>query len=51
LRQGKADAAFRTKPRIALQLIEAALNIGVLFRAIVADSGYGTNSTFVGHMR
>jgi len=47
LPKGKADAAFRTKPRIALQLIEAALNTGVLFRAIVADSGYGTNPTFV----
>jgi hypothetical protein len=42
---GKADAAFRTKPQIALQLIEAALEMGVLFRAIVADSGYGENPT------
>ena len=50
LPQGKADAAFRTKPRIALQLIEAALNAGVLFRAIVADSGYGANPTFVGEL-
>lgn len=50
LPQGKADPAFRTKPRIALQLIEAALNAGVLFRAIVADSGYGENPTFVGEL-
>ena len=50
LPKGKADAAFRTKPRIALQLIEAALKAGVLFRAIVADSGYGANPTFVGEL-
>jgi DDE superfamily endonuclease len=46
LPKGKTDPAFRTKPRIALQLIEAALDAGVLFRAIVADSGYGENPTF-----
>jgi len=43
--QGKADAAFRTKPQVALQLIEAALEMGILFRAIVDDSGYGENPT------
>jgi DDE superfamily endonuclease len=48
LPRGKADPAFRTKPRIALQLIEKALEVGVLFRAIVADSGYGENPTFAG---
>jgi hypothetical protein len=47
LTRGKADSAFRTKPQIARQLIEAALDAGVLFRAIVADSGYGENPTFV----
>jgi DDE superfamily endonuclease len=47
LPKGKADAAFRTKPHIALQLSEAALNAGVLFGAIVADSGYGAHPTFV----
>ena len=47
LPKGKADPAFRTKPRIAWQLIEAALNAGVLFRAIVADSGDGENPTFM----
>jgi DDE superfamily endonuclease len=45
LSKGKADAAFRTKPQMALQLIEAALEMGVLFRAVVADSGYGENPT------
>ncbi len=39
LPKGKSDPAFRTKPQIALELIEAALDVGVLFRAVVADSG------------
>jgi hypothetical protein len=46
LPRGKADPAFRTKPQIALQLISAALDAGILFRAIVADSSYGENPTF-----
>ena len=45
LPKGEADPAFRTKPRIALPLIEAALDAGVLFRAMVADSGYGEDPT------
>jgi hypothetical protein len=47
LPKGKADPAFRTKPQIAVQLISAALDAGILFRAIVADSGYGENPTFI----
>ena len=39
LPKGQADPAFRTQPQIALQLIGAALEAGMLFRAIVADSG------------
>jgi len=39
LPKGQADPAFRTKPQIAVQLIGAALEAGMLFRAIVADSG------------
>jgi hypothetical protein len=46
LPKGKADPAFRTKPQLALQLISAALDAGILVRAIVADSGYGENPTF-----
>ena len=46
LPKGKGDAAFRTKPQIAVHLIGAALDAGILFRAIVADSGYGENPTF-----
>jgi hypothetical protein len=43
LPKGKADAAFRTKPQMAFQLIEAALEMDVLFRAMMADSAYGEN--------
>jgi SRSO17 transposase len=46
LPKGKGDAAFRTKPPIALHLIGAALDAGIHFRALVADSGYGKNPTF-----
>jgi hypothetical protein len=43
---GKKDAAFRTKPQLALELIEAALVAGVPFRAVVADCAYGDNVNF-----
>ena len=39
--QGKNDPAFRTKPRIALQLVQQAILQARPFRAIVADSLYG----------
>jgi SRSO17 transposase len=39
--KGKTDTAFRTKPQMALQLIEAAFEMGILFRAIMADRGDG----------
>jgi len=39
LPQGKADPAFWTKPQSALPLSSAALDAGILFRAIVADRG------------
>jgi SRSO17 transposase len=41
LPKARADPAFRTKPQIALQLSGAAVDAGMLFRAIVADNGYG----------
>lgn len=44
---GKADAAFRTKPQIALELVRRAVQSGVPFRAVVADSFYGENAGFV----
>jgi DDE superfamily endonuclease len=43
---GKKDASFRTKPQLALELIEAALIAGVPFRAVVADCAYGDNVNF-----
>jgi hypothetical protein len=45
--RGKADAAFRTKPQIALELVRRAVQTQVPFRAVVADSFYGENAGFV----
>jgi hypothetical protein len=39
--QGKKDPAFRTKPKIALQLVQQAVKQKWPFRAVVADSLYG----------
>jgi SRSO17 transposase len=41
---GKKDPAFRTKPQIALSLVEQAQAAGVPFCAIVADCFYGDNN-------
>ena len=41
---GKQDPAFRTKPQIALDLVERAQAAGVPFCAIVADCFYGDNN-------
>lgn len=46
LPEGKQDPAFRTKPQIALTLIERAQAAGIPFQAIVADSAYGDNPLF-----
>jgi hypothetical protein len=43
--KGRQDAAFRTKPQIARELVEAAVAAGVPFPAVVADSFYGENET------
>ena len=48
LPKGKADPAFRTKPRLAVELVDAALERGVSFRAVVADCLYGENADFAG---
>ena len=40
---GKQDGAFRTKPQIALSLVEQAQAAGTPFCAIVADCFYGDN--------
>ena len=41
LAQGKQDPQFRTKPQIALDLVEQAQAAGIAFSAIVADCFYG----------
>jgi hypothetical protein len=46
LPKSKKDPAFRTKPQLALELIEAAVGLGVPFRAVVADCWYGDNVNF-----
>jgi DDE superfamily endonuclease len=46
LPRGKTDPTFRTKPQLAVALVERAVARGIRFRAVVADSVYGENPTF-----
>jgi SRSO17 transposase len=48
LPKGKSDPAFRIKPQIAVELVDAALAAGCSFRAVVADCLYGEHAEFVG---
>jgi DDE superfamily endonuclease len=48
---GKADPAFRTKPQLALELIEQAVAHGWPFRAVVADCLYGEHRGFTAGLR
>jgi hypothetical protein len=43
---GKANPAFRTKLKIALELVQQAVHRGLPFRAVVAASFYGEDQTF-----
>jgi len=43
---GKNDLKFRTKLKIAAQLVEQAVEEGIPFRAVVADSFYGEDEGF-----
>jgi SRSO17 transposase len=43
---GKANPEFRTKPQIALQLVERAVEMGIPFRAVVGDILYGEHRKF-----
>src|SRR6266566_3133924 len=49
--KGKRDPQFRTKLKIALQLVERALSDGLPFRAMVADSFYGEDRTLRRELR
>jgi SRSO17 transposase len=44
--RGKVDPAFRTKPRIALELVDQAVGQAWPFRAVVADCLYGEHRGF-----
>ena len=48
---GKKDPAFRTKPQIALTLIEQAREAGIEFQAVVADCSYGDNQELAWALR
>jgi hypothetical protein len=50
LPQGKKDPALRTKPQLAVDLVDRALDLGVPFRAVVADSVYGESAAFEGEL-
>jgi hypothetical protein len=41
-----SDPAYRTKPQIALDLVQQAVAAGIPFRAVVADCFYGENEGF-----
>ena len=43
---GKNDPAFRTKPKIAMELVERAVEMGLPFRAVVGDILYGEHREF-----
>jgi DDE superfamily endonuclease len=43
---GERDPGFKTKPQLAVELIGAAREAGIEFRAVVADCFYGDNPGF-----
>jgi hypothetical protein len=46
LAKGKRDPGFWTKPQLAVELVQAAQQAGIGFRAVVADCFYGDNPGF-----
>ena len=49
--KGRTDPDFRTKPRIAVDLTRQGSAAGVVFRAVVADCGYGDHDDLRGELR
>ncbi|GAA2342157.1 IS701 family transposase [Dactylosporangium salmoneum] len=49
--KGRTDPGFRTKPRIAGQLVAEADTAGVACRAVVADCGYGDHDELRGELQ
>jgi DDE superfamily endonuclease len=43
---GERDPGFRTKPQLAIELVQAAQQAGIGFQAVVADCAYGDNPGF-----
>jgi hypothetical protein len=43
---GERDPRFRTKPQLAVELVQAAQHAKIPFRAVVADCAYGDNPGF-----
>ena len=43
---GERDPGFKTKPQLAVELVQAAREAGIRFRAVVADCFYGDNPGF-----
>jgi SRSO17 transposase len=43
---GQRDPGFKTKPQLAVELVHAAREAGIGFRAVVADCFYGDNPGF-----
>ena len=43
---GERDPGFRTKPQLAVELVQAAQQAGIRFQAVVADCAYGDNPGF-----
>jgi len=46
LAKGKRDPGFHTKPQLAAELVDAAQQVGIGFRAVVADCLDGDNTGF-----
>jgi SRSO17 transposase len=45
-KKGKADRGFPTKLKIAVELVKRSVEMGIPFRAVVADPFYGEDEGF-----